>query len=206
VALDERFHETNPLRPGSGVLQNPRVSRVAYDSNLGNARLVPFDITQPTLLNHRAALSRKGRGLYYGHRVRGWSIKLQPQLPDQRGPLRLLAFEVGGVFFRHTGLWVGPFLDEALAHLFRLDDAAQLGVEPLDDRTRRAGRCRHAVVETSLEPRQAGFRRCGHVGEDRRAFGSGNGEGSQRARLDVADRRRDRVEGERAAYLPDTCS
>src|SRR5215471_5263111 len=65
---------------------------------------------------------------------------LEAELIDQCAPLAFLALDVGGVLLRRTGHGPTAVGDQAKFHVVGVDDLAQLLVELLDNRWRRAAR------------------------------------------------------------------
>src|SRR6266508_6484145 len=65
---------------------------------------------------------------------------LEAELIDQCAPLAFLALDVGGVLLRRTGHGPTAVGDQAHFHVLGVDDLAQLLVEALDNRWRRAAR------------------------------------------------------------------
>src|SRR4051812_31273399 len=97
--------------------------------------MVPFGMNS---LNARKARPRQSRKFHLVP-VGSMSLQLEAELFDHRVPLALLADDVGGVLLGRAGGRAAAVGDDAFLELIRGHDGAQLLVEPLDDRPRRAG-------------------------------------------------------------------
>src|SRR5262249_9685293 len=82
----------------------------------------------------------------------GLLFDLEAELIDQCAPLAFLALDVGGVLLRRAGHRPTAVGDQAHFHVVGVDDLAQLPVEALDNRWRRAGRREQSVIEHNVEP------------------------------------------------------
>src|SRR5262245_51647389 len=82
----------------------------------------------------------------------GLLFDLEAELIDQCAPLAFLALDVGGVLLRRAGHRPTAVGDQAHFHVVGVDDLAQLPVEALDNRWRRAGRREQSVIEHHVEP------------------------------------------------------
>src|SRR5262249_34009225 len=104
---------------------------------------------------------------------------------------------VSCIFFRRAGDWITAVRNNPFCRFFGFYHRAKLPVEPLDDGARRSSRRRQSIIKRRLETRQPGL-------GGRRNIGKGGGAGltSHRygvhiSRLDVAARRRYRIESKR---------
>src|SRR5580700_2855682 len=76
---------------------------------------------------------------------------------DDRRPFGLFAVDDRGVLLGRGRFGLAAFEDDALAHFFHGERGAQLLVQPLDDRPRRAGGRQEAVAQCRVKTRQPGF-------------------------------------------------
>ena len=112
-------------------------------------------------------------------------------------PLALFAVDVRGVFVGRRGQRVAAFGLDALLDHIGVDQRAQLLVEAIDDRPRRAGRREQPVMQHGVETRQPGFVGGRHVRQQAEARRADHGDGAQRAGLQIAERRRQHAERDR---------
>jgi hypothetical protein len=87
--------------------------------------------------------------------------------------------------------------NDPFCHFFGLYHRPQLLVEPLDDGARRSSRRRQSIIKRRLETRQPGLGGSRNIGESSRARVSCHRYGVQISRIDVAARRRYRIETNR---------
>lgn len=77
--------------------------------------------------------------------------------PHDVAPLLVVRLHPLAQFLRRAGHRVRPFLEQVLLHVCRFGGLADLRVEPLHDRLRRAGGREDRVPDRDLEARQAGL-------------------------------------------------
>src|SRR5262249_37941843 len=127
----------------------------------------------------------------------GRLLNLQSELLDCRRPLILLALNVSCIFFRRAGDRISAFSNDSVCHFFGFYRRAKRPLEPLDDGAGRSSGRRQSKIKHRLEPRRPGRGGRRNMGKGSRARVSCLCYGVHFPRLDVAARRRYRIESKR---------
>ena len=101
---------------------------------------------------------------------------------------------IARIFFRRARHRFAAVGGDPLLNLGIGDRDAHRLVDLVDDRLRRAGGRQQAVVEHHVEAGEPRFRHRRHVRQERRTLRARHRQRAQIARLDIAERRRDRSE------------
>src|SRR5712691_1520005 len=98
---------------------------------------------------------------------RSVALELDAALADHISPALALGCDQRGELFRRTERQLQSLLGQALAYVRRLEGPAAFGVEPINDRARRAGGRHEAEPGAAFESGEPDFRRGRDLGQRR---------------------------------------